>query len=116
MQHGVFRRPRRRSAAGVVRAQCAALIGWTIAAAAGAPLPASVVVAALAAVSVVVPVRGRDAVDWSREWWRFRNRPIRTAPVIVDVAAAGDGPVGVCWDGSAVVAVVELVPTGGALA
>ncbi|WP_342659570.1 hypothetical protein Rruber_03124 [Rhodococcus ruber] len=115
MQHGVFRRPRRRSAAGVVRAQCAALIGWTIAAAAGAPLPASVVVAALAAVSVVVPVRGRDAVDWSRELWRFRNRPLRSAPVIVDVAAAGDGPVGVCWDGSAVVAVVELVPTGGDL-
>ncbi|WP_416063698.1 type VII secretion protein EccE [Rhodococcus indonesiensis] len=108
----------------MVRAQCAAVAGWTTAVAAGAPPPALVLAAALAAVAVVVPVRGRDAVDWWREWWRFRNRPIRTAPVIVDVAAAGDGPVGVCWDGSAVgvcwdgsavVAVVELVPAGGDL-
>lgn len=115
MQDGIFRRPRRRCVVTVVRAQCAAVIGATTAAATGAPLPAAVTVAVLAALAVAVPVHGLDAVEWGRLWWRFRRRSLRSGPVIVDVAAGDDRPVGVCWDGTAVVAVVELVPTAGEL-
>ncbi|MET7768650.1 type VII secretion protein EccE [Nocardia sp. NPDC005366] len=72
-------------------------------------------VAALVALIPVIPIAKRTVLDWIVTWWRYLSRRDYEIGDTVDFRGPDDRSLGLYWDGSRVVTVVEVLPPRGGL-
>ncbi|WP_241996849.1 type VII secretion protein EccE [Rhodococcus sp. SMB37] len=106
-------RERHRLVSRLVVAQCAALAVWIAAAATGASAWVAPTAAAAAGALVLIRIRGHDAIDVAMTLLRHTFPRAHAPADIRDTAQSAGRTVGLCWDGTCVTAVVEvLAPVG----
>lgn len=65
--------------------------------------------------AALIRARGWSTVDWVRTAWRYSTKPEYRITRAVDYDAPTDQSIGLRWDGTNVVAVVEVIPPHGNL-
>jgi type VII secretion protein EccE len=100
--------------ADVLAAQVLAVVLGVAAAAVGAPVPMAVAATAVIALALLIPVARNSLFGWLRIVRRYRDGGEFPLGQTVDFRSPDGRPLGLYWDGSRVVAVVEvLAPVGG---
>ncbi|NUS44769.1 MAG: type VII secretion protein EccE [Mycobacteriaceae bacterium] len=98
----------------LVAAQLVGVSAGALALVAGVALAPAVAVAVGVAALLLIPVGRRTATGWLRVWWGFLGKRRTRLGSTVDFRAPGGRSLGLYWDGSRVVSVVEvLAPLGG---
>ncbi|MGN2641582.1 type VII secretion protein EccE [Nocardia takedensis] len=72
-------------------------------------------VAVAAAAVVLIPVARRTLLDWIATWWGYLTRRGYELGDTVDFRGPDDRSLGLYWDGSRVVTVIEVLPPRGGL-
>lgn len=96
-------------------AQIVGLIAGIVALIAGLTAWPALAVAVVAALLLLVPVAKRTVLDWLGTWWRYLTRREYEIGDTVDFRGADGRSLGLYWDGSRVVTVVEVLPPRGGL-
>ncbi|NLU81758.1 type VII secretion protein EccE [Rhodococcus sp. HNM0569] len=99
----------------VVVAQAVGVVVACIVALAGAPWWAALACWLVLTAVQLVRVRGWSLLDWLATGYRYLTRPGYQPPQVVDFQAGTGQSVGLCWSGTGVVAVVEVLPPVGSL-
>ncbi|MGK8485897.1 type VII secretion protein EccE [Nocardia asiatica] len=96
-------------------AQMIGLLAGVVALSAGLPgLPAFGVAVVVASIPLI-PVAKRTLLDWLATWWRYLTHRDYELGDTVDFRGADGRSLGLYWDGSRVVTVVEVLPPPGGL-
>ncbi|WP_330232979.1 type VII secretion protein EccE [Nocardia sp. NBC_00508] len=96
-------------------AQIIGLIAGVIALLAGLPGLPALGVAVVAMSIPLIPVAKRTLLDWIVTWWRYLTRREYEIGNTVDYRGTDGRSLGLFWDGSRVVTVVEVLPPPGGL-
>ncbi|MFD8246194.1 type VII secretion protein EccE [Nocardia sp. NPDC059691] len=96
-------------------AQIIGLIAAVVALFAGLPGLPTLGVAVVVALIPLIPVAGRTVLDWSATWWRYLTHRDYELGDTVDFRGTDGRSLGLYWDGSRVVTVVEVLPPPGGL-
>ncbi|MGW4088768.1 type VII secretion protein EccE [Nocardia sp. NPDC004750] len=96
-------------------AQIFGLIAAVVALFAGLPGLPTLGVAVVVALIPLIPVAGRTVLDWIATWWRYLTHRDYELGDTVDFRGTDGRSLGLYWDGSRVVTVVEVLPPPGGL-
>ncbi|MFI5535572.1 type VII secretion protein EccE [Nocardia sp. NPDC051900] len=96
-------------------AQIIGLIAAVVALFAGLPGLPTLGVAVVVALIPLIPVAGRTVLDWIATWWRYLTHRDYELGDTVDFRGTDGRSLGLYWDGSRVVTVVEVLPPPGGL-
>ncbi|WP_280243548.1 type VII secretion protein EccE [Nocardia abscessus] len=96
-------------------AQIIGLVVGVIALFAGLPGLPAFGVAVVVALIPLIPVAKRTMLDWIATWWRYLTRRDYEIGDTVDYRGTDGRSLGLYWDGSRVVTVVEVLPPPGGL-
>ncbi|MGK8520540.1 type VII secretion protein EccE [Nocardia asteroides] len=96
-------------------AQIIGLLAGLVALLAGLPGIPAFVVAVVFALIPLIPVAKRTSLDWVATWWRYLTHRDYEIGDTVDFRGADGRSLGLFWDGSRVVTVVEVLPPPGGL-
>ncbi|WP_406270486.1 type VII secretion protein EccE [Nocardia sp. NBC_00881] len=96
-------------------AQIIGLVVGLIALFASLPALPALGAAVVATLIPLIPVGKRTLLDWIATWWRYSTRREYQLGDTVDFRGADGRSLGLYWDGSRVVAVVEVLPPPGGL-
>ncbi|MBF6297610.1 type VII secretion protein EccE [Nocardia amamiensis] len=96
-------------------AQIAGLIAGVVALLAGLPGLPALGVAVVATLIPLVPVAKRTLLDWITTWWRYLTHREYEIGDTIDYRGTDGRSLGLFWDGSRVVTVVEVLPPPGGL-
>ncbi|MBF6465004.1 type VII secretion protein EccE [Nocardia beijingensis] len=96
-------------------AQVIGLLAAVAALFAGLPGLAAFAVALVVGLIPLIPVARRTLLDWVATWWRYLTRRDYEIGDTVDFRGADGRSLGLFWDGSRVVTVVEVLPPPGGL-
>jgi len=99
----------------LLAAQVIGLLAGIVALLAGLDAVVALAVAVVAMLLPLIPVAKRTVLDWIVTWWRFRTRREYELGDTVDFRGPDDRSLGLYWDGSRVVTVVEVLPPRGGL-
>ncbi|WP_051026647.1 type VII secretion protein EccE [Nocardia higoensis] len=99
----------------LLTAQVIALLAGTASLLAGLPALYALLVALAALVLPLIPIAQRTVLDWSITLWRFKTRREYELGDTVDYRGPDDRSLGLYWDGTRVVTVVEVLPPRGGL-
>ncbi|MEU8896886.1 type VII secretion protein EccE [Nocardia sp. NPDC048505] len=72
-------------------------------------------IAVVAAAIPLIPIAKRTILDWIATWWRYLTKTDYQIGDTVDFRGPDDRSLGLYWDGSRVVTVVEVLPPRGGL-
>ncbi|WP_454194219.1 type VII secretion protein EccE [Nocardia sp. Marseille-Q1738] len=96
-------------------AQIVGVIAGVIALIAGLPGLPALGVAVVATLIPLIPVAKRTVLDWITTWWRYRTHREYEIGDTIDYRGTDGRSLGLFWDGSRVVTVVEVLPPPGGL-
>ncbi|MBF6225703.1 type VII secretion protein EccE [Nocardia abscessus] len=96
-------------------AQIIGLVVGVVALFAGLPGLPAFGVAVVVALIPLIPVAKRTMLDWIATWWRYLTRRDYELGDTVDYRGTDGRSLGLYWDGSRVVTVVEVLPPPGGL-
>ncbi|MGY2124108.1 type VII secretion protein EccE [Nocardia gipuzkoensis] len=96
-------------------AQIIGLVVGVVALFAGLPGLPAFGVAVVVALIPLIPVAKRTMLDWIATWWRYLTRRDYEIGDTVDYRGTDGRSLGLYWDGSRVVTVVEVLPPPGGL-
>ncbi|MEU2091856.1 type VII secretion protein EccE [Nocardia beijingensis] len=96
-------------------AQLIGLLAGVVALSAGLPGLPALGVAVVVALIPLIPVAGRTLLDWVATWWRYLTHRDYELGDTVDFRGTDGRSLGLYWDGSRVVTVVEVLPPPGGL-
>ncbi|MBF6337355.1 type VII secretion protein EccE [Nocardia abscessus] len=96
-------------------AQSIGMVVGVVALFAGLPGLPALGVAVVVALIPLVPVAKRTLLDWIATWWRYFTRRDYEIGETVDFRGTDGRSLGLYWDGSRVVTVVEVLPPPGGL-
>ncbi|GAB2669894.1 type VII secretion protein EccE [Nocardia goodfellowii] len=72
-------------------------------------------IAVVSALIPLIPIAKRTMLDWIATWWRYLTKTDYQIGDTVDFRGPDDRSLGLYWDGSRVVTVVEVLPPRGGL-
>ncbi|WP_194817395.1 type VII secretion protein EccE [Nocardia sp. XZ_19_385] len=72
-------------------------------------------IAVVSALIPLIPIAKRTVLDWIATWWRYLTKSDYEIGDTVDFRGPDDRSLGLYWDGSRVVTVVEVLPPRGGL-
>ncbi|MEV0293267.1 type VII secretion protein EccE [Nocardia sp. NPDC050710] len=75
----------------------------------------SLAIAVFAALLPLIPIAKRTMLDWIGTWWRYLTHRDYEIGDTIDFRGPDDRSLGLYWDGSRVVTVVEVLPPRGGL-
>ncbi|MEV0252215.1 type VII secretion protein EccE [Nocardia sp. NPDC050712] len=96
-------------------AQVIALVFGLVALIAGLDKWIALGIAVVAALIPLIPIAKRTLLDWIATWWRYVTKTDYQIGDTVDFRGPDDRSLGLYWDGSRVVTVVEVLPPRGGL-